>query len=44
MVCEVRPQYETGLMSWITMLCICVAATVMISSVTVEILELVYAK
>lgn len=44
MVCEVRPQDETGLIAWITMLCICVAATVMISCVTVEILEQVYAK
>jgi hypothetical protein len=44
MVCEVRPQYETGLISWITMLCICVAATVTISRVTVGILEKVYAK
>lgn len=44
MACEVRPQYETGLISWITMLCICVAANVMITCVTMGILEQVYAK
>jgi hypothetical protein len=42
MVCEVRPQYETELVSWLTMLCSCVAVTNMASCVTVGVMEQVY--